>query len=212
LGPPPPPPPPPPSCRRWAHASFKTWSLGHKIMEGFWARVRAGRAEDCTKGVRPMILYGDASFSATMRGTHSSPTTSMYRACVTVCGAAWVRQVDEHRTTKCCSACGCVLGRVLAVTPLRVFAAAAARAAAVLPGGWARPPPRPKPPWTKVRGLYRCPSAACSATSFRHRDGDAARLMLRNALYEEAHGEPLPFLKRERRNEETPRVFSLWPE
>ena len=196
---------------RWAHAAFRTWSRGHAILEGFWAGVRAGSLADGTMGVRPVVLYGSAKFAATGKGRFSSPTTAMRAACVKVCGAAWVRNVDEHRSTKCCSCCGYVLAKVWARTPERIYAAAAARAAAPLPWGWTRPPPRPIPAWRVVRGLQRCDSPMCSASAFRHRDVDAARLILRNALHADAHGgEMLHFLRHVRHVEATPPTFLLW--
>ena len=83
----------------WAHAAFRTWSRGHAILEGFWARIRAGRLEDGTAGVRPVILYGAAMFGATGRGRRSAPTTAMRTACITACGAAWVSDADERRSS-----------------------------------------------------------------------------------------------------------------
>jgi len=211
---------------RWAHAAFRTWSKGHSILEGFWAGVRAGRVADGTAGVRPVIMYGDGDFAATLRGTFSSPTTSLRRACVVACGAGWVRPADEHRTSKCCSdpKCGGVLDRVAAATPQRIYAGAEARAAAALPPGFSRAPPRPIPPWRVVRGMYYCPTCALTGRGFRHRDFDAARLMLRNELHKEAHGgpppvggapdtrHPLPFLRRGQHLEPPPGRFWMMPE
>ena len=167
---------------RWARAAFRTWSLGDSILTAFWAGIRAGRLEDGTYGVRPVILYGKADFAATGKGRHSSPTTTMRAACVAACGAAWVRDADEHRSTKCCSACSCVLARIEAPTPYRIYAAAAAKAARELPFGWKRPPARPVRAWRVVRGALFCGQDACREQPLRHRDGDATRLILDNAL------------------------------
>ena len=155
-------------------------------MEGFWARLCAGRLDDGTAGVQPVILYGAAMFAATGRGRRSAPTTAMRKACVTACGAAWVRDASEHRSTKCCSSCGCVLDKVWAPTPERVYDAAAAKAQRELPEGWARAPARAVAPWSVVRGMLRCDTDECRARSLRHRDGDACRLILANALAEDA--------------------------
>ena len=97
-----------------------------------------------------------------------------------------------------------------APTPARIYEAAAARAAARLPWGWTRPPPRPILPWRVVRGMMRCDSDVCRGFSYRHRDGDAALLLLRNELHKEAHGgEPLHFLRHVRHAEEPPARFYL---
>ena len=199
---------------RWAHAAFRTWSKGHSILEGFWARLRAGLLEDGTYGVRPVILYGAAKFAATGKGRKSTPTTAMRAACVKACGAAWVRDVVEHRNTKCCSFpdCALVLEKVWAPTPERIYAAAEARAEAPLPWGWTRPPPRPIHPWRVVRGLQHCGGHECRARAFRHRDVDAARLLLVNELHREAHGgEPLSYLRQGVRHVEViPPHFLAW--
>ena len=77
--------------------------------------------------------------------------------------------------------------------------------------GWTRPPPRPIPSHRSVRGLQHCGSLLCAARAFRHRDVDAARLILRNALYADAHGgEMLHFLRHVVHEELTPPTFELW--
>ena len=137
----------------------------------------------------------------------------MRRACVIACGAAWVRDADEHRSTKCCSGaeCGGVLDKVWAPTPDRVYAAAAAEAARPLPFGWSRPPARRVAPWRVVRGMLRCPWDECCARSLRHRDGDACRLILANALAVAAGDGTLACMRRGRHDEDPPGVFDLLP-
>jgi hypothetical protein len=135
------------------------------------------RLDDGTFGVQPVILYGAATFAATGRGRRSAPTTAMRKACVTACGAAWVVDADEHRSTKCCSGCGCVLARVEQPTPWRVYAAADARAEAPLPLGWARPPPtsaprRPAPSPTTTPTPRPAPATGAARTS-TYSAGDA---------------------------------------
>ena len=170
---------------RWADAAFRTWSRGQAIMHSFWARVKAGRHDDGTAGVTPIILYGNASFSATGPGRHSAPTTSMRPACVTACGVSWVRDADEHRSTKCCSGCGQVLALVYAPTPQRVLEANTKRLEKQAQSGYGLA--RPAYPRRKVRGMLLCRNPACS-NGFVHRDTDAAKLILLNALIKELHG------------------------
>ena len=71
---------------RWARAAFRTWSIGNSILMKFWARIRAGRLDDGTAGVRPVILYGRAKFNASGPGRQSAPTTTMRAACEAACG------------------------------------------------------------------------------------------------------------------------------
>jgi len=196
---------------RWARAAFRTWSLGQSILTSFWACIRAGRLEDGTYGVRPVIVYGSAAFAATGRGRHSSPTTTMRAACVAACGAAWTRDADEHRSSKCCSACGCVLTRVESPTPYRVYAAAAAKAARELPFGWKRPPARPVRAWRVVRGLLYCGQDACRERPLRHRDGDACRLILDNALAVDAGRGTLDCMRKGKHADDVvPPRFVVW--
>jgi hypothetical protein len=176
---------------------------------GFCAKLASGSLADGTANVQAVILYGKASFAASGRGRHSSPTTAMRKAFEAVFGAAWVRDADEHRSTKCCSYCYGVLDKVWAQTPERVYAAAEARAARQLPWGWSRPPPRPVAGYRVVRGELRCPSDACRARSFRHRDVDAARLIYDNAFAFEATGAPLACMARGRHDEDPPGRFYL---
>jgi hypothetical protein len=196
---------------RWAHAAFRTWSKGHSILEGFWGGLRTGRLEDGTYGVRPLVLYGKVNFSATGKGRHSSPTTAARKACNTVCGNDWVRDANEHRSTKCCSGCHCVLDKVLALTPERIYAAAAAKAARPLPFGWVRPPARDIHPLRIVRGLLYCPSYECRTKALKHRDVDACRLILANALAVDAHFGTLPCMAFGRREELPAGKHLLWP-
>jgi len=170
---------------RYEYASrWVTWQLGQSILHGFWAKLRAGSFEDGTLGIRPVILYGKASFSATGKGRQSAPTTAMRRACVTVMGKEWVRDADEHRSTKVCSTaiCGAVLDEVQAVTPDRIINAKIAKANRELPPGMTPPPMRKISRIITLRGKLHCPSETCKSHAFRHRDGDACRLILRNAL------------------------------
>ena len=160
-----------------------------------------------------MILYGDGDFASSMRGVRSAPTTALRKACEVACGVLWVRLADEHRTTKCCSRCGCVLDRVSAVVPARVHKAAAAREARALPPGWTPTPARPIPKWRLTRGLYYCTPCAAQGRGFRHRDFDAALLLLRSELHKEAHGGvPLPFLQRGRHAEASAGRFFMEPQ
>ena len=201
---------------RWAAAAFRTWSLGKSILEGFAARICAGSLEDGNLGVQPVVLYGAAGFAASGRGRHSSPTTAARRAFVSVCGAAWVRDANEHRSTKCYSRCHGVLDKVHHLTPERIYAAAEARAEAPLPWGWSRPPPRAIPPWRVVRGMLYCPSDECRSFRLRHRDKDACPLIRENAFSVCAAGSAAAgtlecMRAKARPGEAPPGVFDMWP-
>ena len=77
--------------REWAREEFKTWVAKARALDGFWARIRAGRQDDGTAGVAPFIAYGDAGFRSSARGNRPAPTTSLYASCVAVNGRDAVR-------------------------------------------------------------------------------------------------------------------------
>ena len=130
---------------------------------------------------------------------------------MTACGAAWVRDANEHRSSKCCSACGGVLDKVWSLTPERVYAAAAAKAERALPWGWVRPPARRIAAWRVVRGMLHCPAEACRARSLRHRDDDATPLILDNAISVDAGAGVLECMLGGRHDEAPPGRFDLTP-
>ena len=134
----------------------------------------------------------------------------MRRACETVCGAEWVRDANEHRSTKCCSGCHLVLDRVVAETPARVYAAAEEKAARPLPGGWTRPPMRDIHPTRVVRGSLHCPTPTCSGKALVHRDTDACLLILQNELAVDAGRGTLPCMQTGRHVELPAGLYRLW--
>jgi hypothetical protein len=98
-------------------------------------------------------------------------------------------------------------------------------------GGYAKPAPSPEPvagalsvgsgsperPGALVadalgiiRGLLFCPTDACRARAFRHRDDDACRLTLDNALSVDAGRGQLPCMAHVRFDEAPAGRFALW--
>ena len=197
---------------RWAEEAFDRWQAGHRVLHSFWASVKAGRAEDGTAGVVPVIAYGDAKFSSTGRGRHSSPTVAVLDACVAVMGADNVKMVTEHRSSKCCADCGEPMQRVYTHTRSKRELEADARAAAraTRPGA---PPARPRHSRREVRGLHRCANPHCPdhARSLKDRDVNACRNIL--AAFHGLHagvGVPVHMRKGvQRPGERTPDAFVL---
>jgi hypothetical protein len=173
---------------RWAKAAFTTWQAKTRAMARFWSEVRAGRVEDGTAGVRPLIVYGGANFASSAKGAAAAPTTALYAACLAVCGPAAVRLATEHRSSKCCACCGGVLQWVATPMPSPAHAAARARIEAAREGrGWA--PMRPLSTLIDVRGLKRCPSPLCEREgAFVDRDVNAALNILRAFVQLDATG------------------------
>ena len=158
--------------RRWRHAAFRAWQVRGQVLAQFWGRVRAGRLEDGTAGVTPMVAYGDASFSSSGRGRPTAPTTAVLKACCDVMGPGAVVLVTEHRSSKCCADCGHVMRKVftLFASPRqqRKEVKAAARAAA------RGRVPRRERVLHYVRGLMLCGNLLCSrASSLKDRDINA---------------------------------------
>ena len=143
-----PPPPAPP-----AYQDFTCKRAALMCREGFWRRVRAGRACDGTLGLAPIVAYGDAGFASSGKGGMAAPTSAMRRSCVAVFGHASVVAVDEYNTTAkhAVTPLGGVCGAYLAdVIDQRVGHCKRARCC----GSGA--PPRGAAGGVKARGLKRC--------------------------------------------------------
>jgi hypothetical protein len=67
--------------------------------------------------------------------------------------------------------------------------------------------------WRVLRGAQYCDNAECPRPDrrLRHRDVDAARLLLRGVLVIDATGAPLPFLRHVNHHDEPPGEFLLLP-
>ena len=122
-----------------------------------------------------------------------------------------MRDADEHRSTMLCSECFAVLQKVYSLTPERVYLAAEAKAARVLPWGWTRAPPRRVAAWRVVRGLLRCQSDGCRDRSLRHRDIDALPLILFNAMSLDAGEGGLARMRHVRHGDPPPGRFDIFP-
>ena len=166
---------------------------------GHFAQLCKGLLADGTYDVDPVFAWGDASFSSSMPGCKSAPTTALRKAAETVCKQANVWLVDEFRSTMCCSCCGSALYSVYAPPTRRQIEAHAARAERQLPHGWTRPPQRPLPSMVKVRGLLYCANPLCGEPRWRlkGRDADACRLILARFRAETAGEQPPACLSRE---------------
>ena len=105
-----------------------------------------------------------------------------------------------------------MLDLVYALTPERIYAAADAKAAAALALGWAPRPARRIVPWHKVRGMLHCSTDTCRSRSLRHRDGEACRLVLANALSIDAGTGPLVCMEHRRHDEAPADIFYIFPQ
>ena len=179
---------------RWANARFRSWQLRLKVLDDFWARVRAGDIKDKTAGIVPIIAYGDASFSSSMRGRRSGPTSAAYKSCLRVLGAENVFLTDEHLTTKTCACCGAPLQEIShnglsACEHDRAEKRKASDAERVRLTGGLPIPRRTLKHWRVVHGLRRCINAGdidnnpCArAGQLVSRDGNAALNILRRFM------------------------------
>ena len=199
---------------RWADEQFRAYQAGKRELMSFWARVRAGRIDDGTAGVFPVVGFGEATIKPSGRGRMSTPTTAMYKACVTVMGAGAVVLTTEHRSTKCCAGCGNILQLVYA--PISAAQRREHDEALVAAAAGRRPPPRPLPSYRKVRGLLRCDHVGCCYSGmFLDRDRNAARNIL-HAFLAVDRGADLPRHMRfasedDERHDRVPPHFRLRP-
>jgi len=167
--------------RTWANASFSAWRVAQRVRAAFLGRVAAGSVYHGTAGVAATFAWGDGmegTMRPNQRGMAPAPSTALLLAAQAVArcrpgGDAVL--FPEHRSTKCCAACGTVMLKTWvrsgASKRERQRAARAARRAARAAAA-GRPHRQPRPPgeWRENHGLRYCPS--CCA--FRDRDVDAA--------------------------------------
>ena len=171
---------------RWADEEFRAKRAKAQVLHAFWSRVRRGRLEDGTAGVTPMVAYGDANLATSIGGRLSAPTTAAYVACCHAMGPENVVLTTEHRSSKCCSACGHVLRKVLSPNVSRRAQRkhdyklgqedlrSAQQGEAYVEPAWAR---YATPNWAALRGLLACNNSSCqdNHASFVDRDLNAAR-------------------------------------
>jgi len=125
--------------KKYARSKFRVYSLKRKVLDQFLTKIEKGGPE------KPHLAYGSAKFSSTGCNELSAPKTSVLKRCM---DRFLVRMVDEFRTTKTCSGCGGVLGRVCYRND----------------EGNLR----------SVRGLVRCGSNECVQQPLKDRDQNAA--------------------------------------
>jgi hypothetical protein len=171
---------------RWADEEFRAKRAKAQVLHAFWSRVCRGILEDGTAGVTPMVAYGDANLATSIGGRLSAPTTAAYVACCHAMGPANVVLTTEHRSSKCCSACGHVLRKVLSPNASRRAQRkhdykigleerrSAEQGDAYVEPAWAR---FTTPNWAPLRRLFACNNSSCqdSHASFVDRDLNATR-------------------------------------
>jgi len=193
--------------RRWARQAMETRRATQQTQGRFWGGRAAGDLHLDTLRVTPAIAWGDVRFAATMRGRPPTATTSVEAAARNALsarglyGPGVLHRIPEHRTSKCCGHCGCVLQLMwtAAGTSARELALAAKRAAAP-PRGDADEAPYG---YRKIRGERRCCSPTCSAPERRivDRDKGAARSIWGAARRLGRGEDPPSFMQRGKHND-----------
>ena len=166
--------------KKWAEEAFRQYCAARGVLMRFWARVKAGHAEDGTAAgpghaMDVHVAYGDAVFPSSGRGRLPTPTVAAFKAAVTVFGEDKVHLVREYHTSKCCCDCGKVLqlckphiarpGKMGKRTAMGQQGDGVASAAAQVPQT------RPRRVFP-IRGLRRCTNRLCPAKGLRLRDRD----------------------------------------
>ena len=171
------------SKRCWGKERFAAYRLRQCALARAWAKEVSGSLATRNFKVPVSLAIGDGKFpSSGIPGARTSPTTASLKAAAQAAHSssplAQASMTDEYDSTKCCSACGCVLAKIMTpVYPWRILRKweQRQRAAAAVPVPGARPPPpppRPLPLLYGIRGLVECVNPACLASGERRKDRD----------------------------------------
>jgi len=97
----------------WRKEAFEAFRARHSALDKFVAEIERGEPEHGTGGKRQcIIVMGDGSFASNARGSRSVPTVETRKAFIRKFGEDAVVEISEHRSTKCCNGCGCVLTKL----------------------------------------------------------------------------------------------------
>jgi hypothetical protein len=168
----------------WREEAFEAFQARHSAIDKFIGLIERGEPERGTGGRRQcIIVMGDGTFASNARGSRSVPTIATRRAFVIKFGADAVIDVSEHRSTKCCNGCGCVLAKLH--TDLhsnfsqRRFGKKLAKKQGDFATGKTSIEPDPHQYSRRIEGMVQCTSSKerCPLFGGRivDRDGNAAR-------------------------------------
>jgi len=168
----------------WREEAFEAFRAEHSALDKYIGLIERGEPEHGTGGKRQcIIVMGDGSFASNASGSRSVPTVATRKAFVTKFGEDAVVDITEHRSTKCCNGCGCVLAKLH--TDLhssfsqRRFAKKLGKKEEDFAAGRTTVEPDPHQHSRRIEGLVQCTSSEerCPLYGGRKldRDGNAAR-------------------------------------
>ena len=159
--------------KRWGNAAFRSWRAGKVCLSGFVGKAFTGTLEHGTYRMTGVHLaYGDAKFSSTFKGTHTAPTTALFKAIVAAShvdtrAGHGVGPQTEWGSSADCGGCGEVLSHVRTTTLAPRMQAKVTEWEAAGKG---------EAPWwmlcPEIRGLHYCNNITCPNPEARVKDRD----------------------------------------
>jgi hypothetical protein len=202
----------------WRLEKFQAHQARHHALDEYIATIERGEPHQGTGGKSHcIIVFGDGGYSTSnARGSRSGPTVAVREAFITKFGADSFLEITEHRSTKCCNGCGCILAKLYTDDhshfSQRKFAKKLEKKEADFSSGKTSEAPDRYQHSRRIEGIVKCVSSVerCPLFGGRiiNRDGVAA-LSIGDAFYTWFNGKPLPIFMEKRHHPEDVPVASI---
>jgi hypothetical protein len=202
----------------WRLEKFQAHQARHRALDEYIATIERGEPNLGTGGKSHcIIVFGDGGYSTSNApGSRSGPTVAVREAFITKFGADSFIEITEHRSTKCCNGCGCILAKLYTDDhshfSQRKFAKKLEKKEADFSSGKTSEAPDRYQHSRRIEGIVKCVSSEerCPLFGGRiiNRDGVAA-LSIGDAFYTWFNGKPLPIFMEKRHHPEDVPVASI---
>jgi hypothetical protein len=202
----------------WRLEKFQAHQARHRALDEYIATIERGEPNRGTGGKSHcIIVFGDGGYSTSNApGSRSGPTVAVREAFISKFGADSFIEITEHRSTKCCNGCGCILAKLYTNDhshfSQRKFAKKLEKKEADFSSGKTSEAPDRYQHSRRIEGIVKCVSSAerCPLFGGRiiNRDGVAA-LSIGDAFYTWFNGKPLPIFMEKRHHPEDIPVASI---
>jgi hypothetical protein len=202
----------------WRLEKFQAHQARHRALDEYIATIERGEPNRGTGGKSHcIIVFGDGGYSTSNApGSRSGPTVAVREAFITKFGADSFIEITEHRSTKCCNGCGCILAKLYTDDhshfSQRKFAKKLEKKEADFSSGKISEAPDRYQHSRRIEGIVKCVSSEDRCPLFGgriiNRDGVAA-LSIGDAFYTWFNGEPVPIFMEKRHHPEDIPVASI---